>query len=134
MSGRRAALTAMEDDLWRVVDGALSHHRKPHAGDRIGLDVLNRLFREHAMRAQLKNPPIHGPGNCSIRRERWTTQELAARVIPWHQRAKPQHKGGPLITVEHEAKLYLIDGANRLHYWVCQGDDTEHEVIIIRSR
>lgn len=125
---------SVASDLWQAVGDALRHHRKPHAGDRTGLDVLNRLFGEHVKRAQLENPPILGLRNCSIRRERWATQELAARVIPWHERANPQHKGGLLITVEHEARLYLIDGANRLHYWVSQGDDGEHEVIIIRPR
>lgn len=119
------------DALWRQLEKALSHHRKVRLNERTGIDVFNRLFREHAKRDGLADIPVLNPSTCSIRLESWTVKQIGASVRAKHTRAEPMRLDGPLIMVERSEYRYLIDGNNRLNYWMASGDEVGRDVIVV---
>ena len=105
----------------------LSPHRKPHWGDHTPLDVFNRLLAKN-VRAAGWTDQTH----CDIREEEitsrqeaWTTDALG-RLPRAHTEVAPQDWQGPIVLVEFEGMLRLIDGNHRINRWVAFNDDRTH--------
>lgn len=131
------------NELWGMVRDALDYDLKPC--DYTYLVKLNRLFRECVKKGQgadglkticaptprRKNLPQLGPETCCIRFEFIPTRDLTWRLKLAHKEDRPRRLGCPLVAVEHQGSLYLVDGTKRFNASRDTGTPTEHGVLII---
>lgn len=106
-------------------------HCHPQWGDRVPLDVFNRLLAK-SIRPSRWTPNTHlsiQPQQISSRRERWTTDTLA-KIDRGHGSITGDDFDCPIIVVEYERKQRLLDGNHRINRWIEAGVTRLHDVNI----
>lgn len=104
-------------------------HLRPHLhrkwGDREPIDVFNRLLAKHVRPAGW-TPNTHmniGPARIRSRKERWLIDRLGQLTRGHRGVAGPYTRlGGPIIVVEFEGTVRLLDGSHRINTWVAMND------------
>jgi hypothetical protein len=123
---------AMSDDaIFNQSLNCLWAHRHLKWGDRVPLDVFNRLLAKN-IRPNAWTPNTHlniQPQQISSRREQWTTDALA-RLPRGHTSTEGQDFGCPIIVAEYEGQRRLLDGNHRINRWIEAGDPRLHDVNI----
>jgi hypothetical protein len=101
----------------------LRNHRR--RGAWLGRNVLRRLLAKRFGAL----PP--GDGRWTISRELWSTEALARHGNGRHDRAEPWGLQGPVLMARRSGEFWVIDGSNRINYWVATGYTGRHEVLLI---
>jgi hypothetical protein len=106
-------------------------HCHPEWGDRIPLDVFNRLLAKSIRpNGWTTNTHLNIPRQqISSRRERWTTDELA-KLPRGHGSTAGEDFDCPIIVAEYEGKQRLLDGNHRINRWIEDRDTRLHDVNI----
>jgi hypothetical protein len=106
-------------------------HCHPQHGDRIPLDVFNRLLAKN-IKPTGWTANIHlniQPQQISSRREKWTTDALA-NLPRGHGSTKGEDFDCPIVVAEYEGKQRLLDGNHRINRWIVARDTAPHDVNI----
>ena len=111
--------------LWNRVDLAINQASTREQT----VSELNRLLRKWFPAA----PEAYISEEHSVLQQKWLTpQELDSQLRRGHARAAPRRVNGiPLLAVQYEGGIYMLDGTNRINGWLQSGDTELHEVIII---
>lgn len=106
-------------------------HRK--WGDREPIDVFNRLLAKN-IRPTGWTPCTHANYQLSeirSRREEWPTEKLGQLARGHSGLAGPRTRlDGPIIIVDFDLTLRVLDGNHRINTWVATGDSASHYVHI----
>jgi hypothetical protein len=127
----KATLLAVPDTLLRNALYCLLDHFNPKLGDKLPLDVFNRLLAKNIRPLGWKGVTHTDAqvSQISARQERWTTAQLA--VLPrGHSDPSGVDIECPIIIAEYQDQR-LLDGNHRVNRWVCSGDQRLHEVIVL---
>jgi len=90
---------------------SFEYHRKgtdPNAQsalDRIAMKCLG-----------LSKPKSFNPGNCSIREENLSVNDLADLVV-YHSRKRPKKMEGPIVVLVYNGRRFVIEGNTRTNSW-----------------
>ena len=108
-------------------------HLHPEWGDRKPMDVFNRLLAKN-VRAAGYTKHSHmdiAPSRICSRREQWGLIEFA-RLARGHLRAAGPFTrlDGPIVVVEYQGAMRLLDGNHRINTWLAKGDAEFHPVHI----
>ncbi len=108
----------------------LGAHRHPQWGDRDALDVFNRLLAKNARPGGSKNLHLDiREEQITSRAEEWPLEELA-RLPRAHDERHQHGSHDPVILVEYDGALRLLDGNHRINNWVARQDRGPHRVHI----
>lgn len=104
-------------DLWGEAISALAWHipRK----DASPLERIERLTKEHFPSIA---QPIN-PETCNIWEEICSPDTIRS-LKRWHLKSKPQRQGGRLVLFRHQGVYAIVDGNNRVNFWLA-GDQVE---------
>ena len=122
----------MSDDV--IFDDSLrclSAHCHPEWGDRLPLDVFNRLLAKNIRPDRwTKNTHLNiQPQQVASRQEQWTTNDLA-KLPRGHGSAKGDDFDCPIVIAEYDGEQRLLDGNHRINRWIDAGDTRLHVVNI----
>jgi len=119
------------DTIFEQTLQCLWPHCHPEWGDRTPLDVFNRLIAKNVRPAGW-TPHTHldiQEHRVSSRQEHWTIAELG-RLLRAHVGIADRDSASPIVLVEYEGMLRLIDGNHRINRWVAEADVRQHQVNI----
>jgi hypothetical protein len=115
----------LSEELWKRADVAINQATRRFET----VSEINRLLKKWFKPCQ---PCEITPENSSIRQEWLTPQQLAA-FTRGHNKVNPRRIDGvPILVIEYFGITYLLDGTNRINYWLANGDTNIHEVIILK--
>lgn len=109
----------------------LRAHSHPEWGDSAPLDVLNRLLAKNikpdgwTKYTHLNIQAQH----IGSRREKWSIGELE-KLDRGHSDPRGKDFECPIIIVEYQFKLRLLDGNHRINRWLLTQDTRLHDVNI----
>lgn len=112
-----------QSELWALVNETLWWKPK----DASPAACLNRLTNERLSGAKV----ALGPGTAVVREERWLTYELS-RLERKHSKAHDFDDNRPIVVVEFDGRLILVDGNHRVTRWIASGHNVERQLLIIR--
>ena len=106
----------------------LSWHRHGNWGDRVPLDVFNRLLAKNIRPfGWTKNTDLDlRPQQIRSHREAWTTAELA-RLSRGHGSKIGNDFDCPIILAVYEGVHRLLDGNHRINRWIETADERTHD-------
>jgi hypothetical protein len=106
-------------------------HCHPEWGDRLPLDVFNRLLAKNIRNdGWTKNTHLTiQPQQVASRQEQWTTDDLA-KLPRGHGSSKGDDFACPIVIVEYDGAQRLLDGNHRINRWIATGDTRLHAVNI----
>jgi len=125
------ALAKVADPILRESLCCLLTHFHPEWGDRIPLDVLNRLLAKNMGRAgpQKTGHADVRPEQIASRREQWSTADLG-KLRRGHGDPTGVDVACPIVLVEYAGETRVLDGNHRINRWVNANDTRMHSVII----
>ena len=112
----------MQSELWDLVYGALWWERK----DASPTACLNRLTNERLSGSKLALDPT----TAEVREEWWQTNELS-RLERKHNKVHDFDDDRPIVVVEFEGRLILVDGNHRVTRWLASGHNVERQLLIV---
>jgi hypothetical protein len=117
-----------EAEMWQYIENEMQRHRK--AGDKTGLDALDRNFHENFPQHRSKRI---GPNTCKVWTEVLTKEDLASLIEPKHHNPTPTTWLGsvPPIVLVIGSSRRLLDGRHRIKDMLkCQGQALQEVVLI----
>lgn len=124
-------MTTSNDEILEQSMKCLSAHLHSEWGDRVPLDVFNRLLAKN-IRPNGWTPNMHlniQPEQISSRQEQWTTDALA-NLRRGHGSTEGDDFDCPIIVAEYEGEQRLLDGNHRINRWIKVGDTILHDINI----
>jgi hypothetical protein len=107
----------------------LSRPERTEWGNRAPVDVFNRLMAKHVKSAGW-TPNTHTnirPEQVRSRREQWGVETLGQLRRDHQGVAGPRTRlDGPIVIVEYEGALRLLDGNHSINTWAAKGDLALH--------
>lgn len=118
----------MTNYLWMQVCEILKWHNQ--GNDRC-IDTLNRLWRKHSQVCgadgeEILAVPTLSEDKLTVRSEHWSLDQLAA--LRREHRRDSAASFPPVIVLEWSGRTFLIDGNNRVNFWLKQGNAGPHLV------
>jgi len=119
----------MDDEILHETLQWLRAHTLTKWGDQNPWDAFNRLLAKNIKAPGWKNGDHMDiqPHQIRSHREKRSTDELT-RFLRGHDRVNPQRTDCPIIVAVYEGEERLLDGNNRINYWVKQGNTEDHDV------
>lgn len=114
-----------QTELWGLVHGTLN----PKRSDASPNVCLNRLANERLSGAKI----ALNPDTAVVREERWLASDLT-RLDRKHGRTHDFEDDRPIVVLEHEGRLILVDGNHRVTRWLAACQNKECRLLIIRLR
>jgi hypothetical protein len=121
------------DPILKETLTALRPHLHPEWGDRDEMDVFNRLVAKQ-IKPKGWTPNTHMDlrlEQISSRRDQWGVDRLSQLPRSHRGTAGPATRlDGPIVIVEIQGSMRVLDGSHRINTWVARGDSAQHTVHI----
>lgn len=114
--------------LWNEVDRVMAFHQKPI--DRTPIHALNRIFLE-LVHGQLVVPSIN-PHKWQVRQEEFACEQLLTFVRKDTSTTNPRYTGDPIVVVEFQECVYVVDGRRRINELVSNRAAGRLSALVIR--
>ena len=117
-----------ESELWRQVQASFEPHRLPT--DKTAQAALNRIAQK------CRKTPEWRPfdeATCTIREQTLEARELA-KLTRFHNRKTPAWVCEPIVVLEIDGKLLVIEGNKRVNKWIAERASPPRRAIILAPR
>lgn len=97
-----------------------------HHGDTSPLDTLQRL----ADKAYESPVPL---AKFKILERKYDAERIMPDPDPEHHKGtEPKRTDCPIILLDYDYHMYMIDGRNRVNKWLEQGDTDKHRCLVVK--
>ena len=100
-------------------------------------DVINRIASGKVASGQIAGIPYLDKESATIRALMMSTAELEAsfpRGPASHTRNRPVDENSPIIALEADGKLLLLDGRTRINKWTAEANQQMHRVLVVAPK